>query len=896
MTIAPQNISFGQQFGLLRSHAKSLAPWPLGCTVLVILLWLWVGATLHREKKEVRQRAVLSASTQAHTYSEQVDRNIGQLDYILQSLQFQWREDSGRLNLEKQFNPDLVPKVAKISITIFDRLGMPVTSTNPAINGKKSVASAEHFQAHIPPSSNGLLISEPLRSTLTGREVMILSRRLTASDGSFGGVIMVAIEPAFIASFVDESKLGDGDFVAIRRADGAFLATKTNHGLRSHSPNYIGTNDSASPSGVKFASADQYLDGKPRIVAWRVSGNYPIKAIVGLSEEALMAEYEPRTRELHLVGLIGTLFLMFLGVAGMRSSAIQAWRAQHAREIHEAYRLATENAREGFYMLRPLFGRNDEIVDFLIEDCNERGAMYRGLPREALIGKTMSATIPVISQTYMMAACKKAMQTGFFEDEIRVPERGSRPAQWLQKRIVRSSAGLALTLRDITEIKSHQDALMRMANADSVTTLPNRHWLMQHLPAAVDNARSMHKQLAVLFVDLDDFKNINDTLGHAIGDELLKAAALRLKAVIRPEDKVARLGGDEFTIIVEAAQTREEVVAVADRVIETLRTPFVLGDLERQHFIHASIGISLFPQDGPDGDTLLKCADIAMYVAKNSGKGTYRFFEPSQERRLVMRLNREAELKQAIARGELILHYQPRVQGDTGEITSMEALVRWVHPTLGLIPPNQFIPMAERTGLIVPLGAEVVRMVCEQLALWKTQDLQVVPVSVNVSAQQVDTDTISAMLATALKASCLDPRLLEVEVTESATLTKDGAAVTELAAIQKTGIKLYVDDFGTGYSCLAQLKRLDMDGLKIDRAFTAQMLNSPADAALFEAIVSMAHALEMRVVAEGVETDEQLAALQVLGCEEVQGYYISMPVPAAEAGLLLRKRFLFPAA
>jgi diguanylate cyclase (GGDEF)-like protein len=399
-----------------------------------------------------------------------------------------------------------------------------------------------------------------------------------------------------------------------------------------------------------------------------------------------------------------------------------------------------------------------------------------------------------------------------------------------------------------------------------------------------------------MFVDLDDFKNINDTLGHAVGDQLLQAAALRLQAVIRPEDKVARLGGDEFTIIVEAVQTREEVIAVAERVIKALRAPFVLGEGERQHFVHASVGISLFPHHGADGETLLKHADIAMYDAKERAKGTYRFFEPSVERRLVTRLTREAELKLAIERRELVLHYQPRVKGDTGEIVSMEALVRWIHPVLGLIPPNDFIPMAERTGLIVPLGAEVVRMACEQLAQWKAQDLPVVPVSVNVSAQQVDTGTVSAMLADALKANGLHANLLEVEVTESATVTKDGGAVAELTAIQNSGIKLYVDDFGTGYSCLAQLKDLDMDGLKIDRAFTSRLGKSRTDAALFEAIVSMAHALEMRVVVEGVETVEQLAAVQALGCEEVQGYYLSKPVPPVDAAWLLQKRFLFPVA
>jgi EAL domain-containing protein (putative c-di-GMP-specific phosphodiesterase class I) len=334
---------------------------------------------------------------------------------------------------------------------------------------------------------------------------------------------------------------------------------------------------------------------------------------------------------------------------------------------------------------------------------------------------------------------------------------------------------------------------------------------------------------------------------------------------------------------------------MAERIIETLRSPFTLGDTQRQHVVHASVGISLFPVDGADGSTLLKHADIAMYAAKAQQKGTYRFFEPSLERRLVARLTREAELKMAIARGELVLHYQPRVSGDAVEITSMEALVRWMHPVQGLMPPNEFIPLAERTGLIVALGEQVIRMACEQLAQWKRQGLPVVPISVNVSAQQLDTGTLSAALAGALREHALDTGLVEVELTESATVTENGAARGELAAIQAAGIKLYVDDFGTGYSSLAQLKRLDMDGLKIDRAFTSQLLNGPDDAALFEAILAMAHALQMKVVAEGVETAEQLAAIRALACEEVQGYYISRPVPANEAAELLQRRFLLPA-
>nr|WP_314621817.1 EAL domain-containing protein [uncultured Noviherbaspirillum sp.] len=891
-----QPLLFRQKLLFLYQNAKSLAPWPLICVTLTAVAWLWGLTTIDREQAEIRKHAYVSASVQARSYAEQVDRNIGQLDYIVRSLQFNWQKNGGALNLEEQAYAGLVPKAAKITVTIFDQMGMLVTSTISGEYHRQSVASMDYFQSHATNPDQELHISKPTRSILTGRDIVLLSRRLETDESAFAGVIVLAIEPLYLGSFVDETKLGPDDFVFIRRSDGAFFAAKTANGFHSQTPILKGSPALNGPSGVRQVSGDSYTDGKARIVAWHTAASYPIILFVGTSDAALLEAYQSRYRELWLGTAISSLLLLLLAGVGTWRAALRIWRSQYRREVHESYRVATENAKEGFYMLRPRYGPGNVIVDFVIEDCNERGAMYRGLPKESLVGQTVSQILPILFASHMLPQCRTAMETGIFEDEMMVPERGARPTQWLQRRLVRTAAGLALTLRDVTESKKQDIALVQLANADAVTSLPNRHWLVNYLPTAVDNARFTGKMLAVMFVDLDDFKNINDTLGHATGDQLLKAAALRLQGVIRPEDKIARLGGDEFTIIVEAAQTRDDVVAVAERIIETLRTPFVLGEGSRQHAVHASVGISLFPQNGADGETLLKHADIAMYDAKQCAKGTYRFFEPSLERQLVTRLTREAELKLAIERRELVLHYQPRVKGDTGEITSMEALVRWLHPVLGLVPPNDFIPMAEKTGLIVPLGAEVVRMACEQLAQWKERELSVVPVSVNVSAQQVDTGTVSAMLAAALKANGLHAGLLEVEVTESATVTKDGGAVAELAAIQKSGIKLYVDDFGTGYSCLAQLKDLDMDGLKIDRAFTSRLGKSRTDAALFQAIVSMAHALEMRVVAEGVETAEQLAAVQALGCEEVQGYYISKPVPAAETVLLLQKRFLFPAA
>jgi diguanylate cyclase (GGDEF)-like protein len=544
-------------------------------------------------------------------------------------------------------------------------------------------------------------------------------------------------------------------------------------------------------------------------------------------------------------------------------------------------------------MLRALSGPDKDIVDFLIEDCNERGAAYRGIPRLALIGSRLSRILPVLFSKNMFPACREAMINGFHEDEMYVPPRNERPAQWLHRRLIRTGNCLAVTLRDITEIKTHQQALMQLANTDPVTMLPNRHWLTAYLREAVANAAKNKTMLAVLFADLDDFKNINDTVGHVAGDALLKAAGLRLSAVVRPQDKVARLGGDEFTIIVEGPANQHEVTAMAERIIATLAEPFHVEYGEQTHSVRASIGIALYPRDGTDGDTLLRHADIAMYSVKAGGKGTYRFFESGLSQRRLARLRREAELKHAIAHGELVLHYQPRVNAITGELTSMEALVRWMHPLHGLIPPDEFIPLAEETGAIVPLGAQVIEMACARLALWKSQGLPVVPVSVNVSAKQICTGDVSRLLAAALARHALAPALIEVEITESATMGEGNSALAALADIQALGINLYVDDFGTGYSCLAELKRLRMDGLKIDRAFTSRLLKGEDDRALFTAIVSIARAFDMRIVAEGVETAEQLRALQQHACDEVQGYYISRPVPAQEVAELLRRKTLF---
>lgn len=465
----------------------------------------------------------------------------------------------------------------------------------------------------------------------------------------------------------------------------------------------------------------------------------------------------------------------------------------------------------------------------------------------------------------------------------------------MHRRLVRSGGALALTLRDISESKEHERQLMNMANADTLTALPNRNWLVNYLPLAVERASNIRGNLAVLFIDLDDFKNVNDTLGHAAGDELLKSAAVRVRALVRDSDHVVRLGGDEFTVVIEDVVQDEDVAKVAHHIVKSLEEPFTLGRLSGNR-IRASIGVSVYPRDGSDGETLLKHADVAMYAAKAAGKGRVEFYHAQLSDRLVLRLSREQALREAIERDEFVLYYQPRVDTVTGRLCSMEALVRWMHPQRGIVHPLEFIEVAEDTGLIIALGTSVIEKACAQLAQWKAEGLPVVPISINVSALQFNKGNVREIVDRCMRRHGLESSLIGIELTESCMVGDEDIALLELNGLRALGVKLLIDDFGTGYSSLSQLQRMNIDVLKVDRAFTLGLSRGAEGEALFRAIVSMADALNICIVAEGVETPEQLGVLQSLDCDEVQGYLVSKPVSAADMSRLMQKRFLFPPA
>jgi len=438
--------------------------------------------------------------------------------------------------------------------------------------------------------------------------------------------------------------------------------------------------------------------------------------------------------------------------------------------------------------------------------------------------------------------------------------------------------GTVGSFRDITDRYENQLLMKHHANHDDLTGLPNRRYFQTYVRAFLDSCQSHNKKLSVFLLDLDRFKLINDTLGHAKGDTLLIQIAQRLNDYLDGKGKLFRMGGDEFTIVLTDIKAREDVQVIADDIIEIVRKPFVIQNLE--FHVSTSIGITLYPDDGSDISTLFAHADTAMYRAKESGKNGYCFYNSEMTGESIQKLTLETELEQAIKNNDLILHYQPQIDLHINQIVGLEALIRWNHPELGLIPPGDFIPLAEEMGLMVNLGEWVLYNGCRQMKKWHDQGLTSLKISINLSPQEFLKQGLVDKVKQVLQETGLAPHGLELEITESMTMDVV-RATSVLQELNDLGIQIAIDDFGTGFSSLNYLKNFPIHRLKIDRSFVRDMMNGPKDTKIVDTIISMAHALDLKVIAEGVETEEQHHFLQGLTCNEIQGYYYSQPLTAA---------------
>jgi diguanylate cyclase (GGDEF)-like protein/PAS domain S-box-containing protein len=421
--------------------------------------------------------------------------------------------------------------------------------------------------------------------------------------------------------------------------------------------------------------------------------------------------------------------------------------------------------------------------------------------------------------------------------------------------------------------------LNTLAYTDPVTTLPNRLWLIEHLHAHLDEARDTSTSVGVLFLDLDRFKDINDTLGHESGDRLLQIVGKRLAGAIRGGDLVARMGGDEFVVLALGSPDMHALSTLAERIIAAIEEPVQMGGME--HFVTTSIGIASFPNDGQNAETLVKHADVAMYRAKDRGRNTYQFFTPALNATLQTRLAQEKTLRKALENNEFAVYYQPQHDLVSGRLVAVEALVRWNHPRSGLVLPGQFIPNAELSGLIVQLGDFVLETACSDIAELRRTLAKDLRLSVNLSARQFHQQRLGRKIRGALDRAALDATALELEITESVAMSDAEATINIMRELGNEGVGLSVDDFGTGYSSLGYLRRFPLDSIKIDRSFVMDLATEPDDATIVRTVIAMAHALDLEVIAEGVESDEQLAFLREQGCDRVQGFYYSQAVPRA---------------
>jgi diguanylate cyclase (GGDEF)-like protein len=458
-------------------------------------------------------------------------------------------------------------------------------------------------------------------------------------------------------------------------------------------------------------------------------------------------------------------------------------------------------------------------------------------------------------------------------------ERYSQP-----RRVGGDVVGRVWSFRDITERMRAQDMIKHLAYHDGLTDLPNRTLLNDRLTVALAQARRKERMLAVMFLDLDQFKVVNDTVGHGEGDLLLRSVGDRLTSLVRDCDTIARVGGDEFAILSSEIGDAEDAAKVANRILDGFRRPF-----ERKgytFYFTASIGIALYPGDGEDGETLLRNADMAMYHAKERGKNGYQLFTRDINARIEQRAVLERDLRRGLERGEFVVHYQPQVDIDAGQIVGTEALLRWRHPDWGLTLPADFLRVAEDTGLIVPLGDWVLRTACAQHQAWKKAGYPL-RLAVNISARQLQQRDLTIMVAQVLEETNLDPHHLQLEITEDAAMDDVDFTIEVLRCFRQMGIQIAIDDFGTGYSSLSYLKRFPVNVVKIDRSFVRDLITDPNDAAIATAVINMAHALNLRVVAEGVETEEQLAFLRERQCDEFQGFLFSKPEPAEKLDKML---------
>jgi diguanylate cyclase (GGDEF)-like protein len=768
---------------------------------------------------------------------------------------------------------------AAAAINVFDANGTLINSSEVWPVPDTNVSDRTYFKALKSGDGSTPIQIELVRGRIIDNWATIVAHRLSGPKGEFAGIITRAILPATFEKYLASAVLREGAAISVYRRDGILLARYP------HIEHMIGSDIrssnvyaymSVSNSGTLRLTSP--IDGQERLASVNTLQHFPIAIVASMTVDAALADWREQTRFLILIAALSTIV-----IAAMLSFFVRKLLEQHRAE-KQRLDTAINNMSQGLL----LYDSSERLIV-----CNRRYISMYGLSPDVVkpglcfrdlllyrkkVGSFKGDVEAFISAVRRNVATGRTTRNTFETGEGRLIQIVNQPLK----------NGWLATHDDITERMRAEEQIRHLAHYDALTDLPNRALFHERLRQELAQA-TPERQLAVLYVDIDEFKSVNDSLGHMIGDELLKLVASRLGACIEGSDFVARLGGDEFAIVKTGVKDPADVADLATRALETIRAPY--DCLGHQVTSDASIGIALAPQHGTDLDQILKNADMAMYAAKSAGRRTWRFFEPSMDAHVRARRRLETDLRKAVADEALEVYYQPCLGLQSDRITGCEALIRWRHPERGMISPAEFIPIAEDTGLINEIGEWVLAKACAEAATWPDS----INLAVNVSPVQFRNGTLALKIVAALAASGLPAHRLELEITEAVLIRDDETALDILHRLRDIGVRIALDDFGTGYSSLSYLQRFPFDKIKIDRCFVNDLAET-GGSSIVQAVVNIAAARHMTTTAEGVETERQQELLRGLGCTEMQGYLFSPPKPAEEVRRILLAHRSRPAA
>ncbi|MDO8399373.1 MAG: EAL domain-containing protein [Bradyrhizobium sp.] len=767
-------------------------------------------------------------------------------------------------------------------INIFDATGQLINSSRSWPVPDISIADRSYFESFAADSRSPTVSIALVNGRFSGGWTTVLARKIASPSGEFLGVVTRGLSPANLESFFESLELGKGSAITVLHRDGTLLARFP------HIERMIGQNFKTAPVSKILSEAGHGtmrlispVDGEDRLAAVRALSKFPISIIATSTVATALTDWRAQTRFLVAAAGLAALVIAFTLFFIVRNLSKQHNDSERTLALQkERLDTAINNMTQGLL----LYDSDARIVL-----CNQRYLEMYNLDSDVIKpGSHLRDIIGYRKQTgsfhgdpdeFCSAILRNVAEKRMTHNVVQTP--GDRSILIVNKPL--ANGGWVTTLEDITERRRADERIAHLAHYDALTGLPNRVLFREQIERELQRT-GQGEQFALLYIDIDEFKGINDSLGHHVGDELLKAVADRIRGCIGESDLIARLGGDEFAVIQTGVRNVRDAVEFVTRIHESIRQPYQC--LGHQLSTDASIGIALAPQDGTDLDQLIKNADLAMYGAKAGGRRTHRFFEPAMDANAKARLTLEQDLRQALVDGDFEIHYQPLVNLRHDEVTGCEALLRWRHSERGMISPAEFIPVAEDTGLIVELGDWVLRTACAEAASWPDH----IRIAVNVSPVQLKCPTLALNIASALANSGLQAGRLEIEITETVLIHDDETALSILHQLRDIGVRIALDDFGTGYSSLSYLKRFPFDKIKIDRSFVSDIAEIDGSAAIVQAVINIAVSRNMTTTAEGVETLEQKERLRALGCTEMQGYLFSAAKPGPEVRQLFGPR------